>query len=129
MRNSKHLWTGVAVAGLILIGLMIVYMFLTQREHFQGAAGLKKVVVNYYFLEKCPHCVAFSPEWEKFVQNVSGDTSIETNKVNGGSGKVPPYVKGFPYVEVAVGSKKPKEYTGERTADALLGYIKEQRAP
>lgn len=115
MRGSKNVLTGVAIAFLILIGLAIVYMFLNKREYFQDAA--KKVVVNYYFLEKCPYCVAFNPEWEKFEKDV--DASIETHKIDGSSGKVPPYVKGFPYVEVGG-----KEYTGERTATALKEFVK-----
>jgi thiol-disulfide isomerase/thioredoxin len=119
MKSFKHVWTGILVAFLILVGLGIVHMFLSRREHFQDAG--KRIVVNYYFLEKCPYCVAFNPEWEAFVQQ-AGNT-VQANKIDGGSGNVPPYVKGFPYVEVVVGTEKPKEYTGARTASDLMAFV------
>jgi hypothetical protein len=122
-RTFSHVAKVIAILFLLLLCLFIAYRFLTKREFFQGSEGgsaQKKVTVNYYFLEKCPFCVEFNPEWEKFVKMSSGD-SIETNKIDGTTQEK---YKSFPTVEIIVEGETPREYTGERTATAMMAYLK-----
>ncbi len=104
---------------LLLIGLFLAYIFLYKMEKFQG--GKNKVTVNYYFLPQCGYCKQFNPEWEKFTSMASSLATI--NKIDGSKGDVPSYVKGFPHVEF-VKDGKPEEYTGDRTANALMDKLK-----
>lgn len=121
MRTPKHCWYGVFIALMVLAGLALVYVFIRRREYFQDGGAQEKVVVKYYYLEKCPYCVKFNPEWDKFVSEMG--RAIETVKVDGDKEDIPSYVKGFPFVEISIGSQLPKEYTGERTATAMVEYV------
>lgn len=103
---------------LLLIGLLLAYVFLYKIERFQGSKN--KVVINYYYLPQCRYCKDFMPEWDKFVP-LAADKAT-TKKIDGSSGAVPDYVKGFPYVEFVVDGKA-EEYTGERTANALMDKL------
>lgn len=118
LRTVKHCWSAIFIALLILVGLAIAYMFL-RREHFQNAE--EKVTVKYYYLKDCPHCIKFNSEWDSFVSQMG--QSINVVKVDGDKEDVPSYVKGFPFIEISIGSQLPKEYTGERTAAAMVEYV------
>lgn len=127
-RSWTHVWMSVAILFVILLGLWLANVFLNRREFFEDAAGAtkavaeepkkKKVVVNYYYLEKCPFCVQFDPEWEKFVTLSAG--KVETNKIDGTKQE---RYKSFPTVEVIEEGAEPREYTGDRTATAMMDYL------
>lgn len=119
LRTVKHCWYGVFIALLILLILGIVYMFLRRSEHFQDAQ--EKVTVKYYYLKDCPYCVKFNPEWDSFASQMG--QSINLVKIDGDKEDVPSYVKGFPFIEISIGSQLPKEYTGERTAEEMVKYV------
>lgn len=102
---------------LLLIGLLLAYVFLYKVERFQGS----KITIKYYYLPQCKYCKEFMPEWDKFESMVGDLATVE--KIDGSTGKVPDYVKGFPYVEFVV-SGKAEEYTGDRTAAALMDKVR-----
>lgn len=144
-RSMKHFWTAIAILLFILFALWLVHMFLSRhrrREYFQGTtttatagtaatgtgtagAGAPaapevppKVKVNYYYLETCPFCVQFKPEWDKFVSMTAG--KIETNMIDG---KTQDRYKSFPTIEIIEVGAEPREYTGDRTAVAMMDYL------
>lgn len=129
-RTMNHFWTALAILLFILLSLWLVHIFLgrsLRREYFQAATTAapgatpeppKKVEVNYYYLEKCPFCVQFNPEWDKFVEMSAG--KVETKKVDG---TTQDRYKSFPTIEIIEVGAEPREYTGERTAVAMMDYL------
>lgn len=123
-RSLSNVVVALAILLMLLIGLWMVQMFLSRprREFFQSAAGApaapKKVAVNYYYLEKCPFCVQFDPEWDKFVTLSAG--KVETKKIDGTKQE---RYKSFPTIEIVEEGSEPREYTGDRTATAMMDFL------
>ena len=63
-------------AALVLLGLFLVYTFLTKKEKFQNTGA--KVI--YFYNENCGYCQRFDPEWKKFEQQAP-DLGVLTQKV------------------------------------------------
>lgn len=108
--------------GLVIVGLLgwVMWTFLLKDEHFQdAAAATPKVTVKYYYLEKCPFCVKFQPEWEKFTKDMKG-TNVTAVSVDGT--KQNKY-KSFPTITTQTTGGEETEYTGDRTAVALQAAI------
>jgi thioredoxin-like negative regulator of GroEL len=85
-----------------------------------------KVIVHLYYADWCGHCVAFKPEWNKltggfehkdlvFAQTEADQLATMSNKPN---------IRGFPTILVTNKAGKTTQYTGERTKDALINYIR-----
>lgn len=117
--DSSFLFHAIIVFLLLLIGLLLAYVFLYKVEGFQGSQT--NVIVRYYHLPGCTYCKQFNPEWDKFVSMSNGLATVE--KIDGTTQTVPTYVKGFPHVEFVVSGKE-NEYTGERTANALMDKLR-----
>ena len=103
---------------------LIVYGFIIapRMEAFAG-----EVTVTYYFLEQCPWCKKFAPEWESFKKAIAEEKlAIKAVEVNAEkeSDKVPKDIKGFPTVQIAKADGAAVAYDGERTASALLAEVK-----
>lgn len=114
----------------ILIGLVLMallYGLRWIRREFEGFKS--KPVVTYYFMETCPHCKAFMPEWEKFkAEAASAGISTREYSINKDRAEVEkaePAVEGFPTVHVEIDGKV-SEYKGSRTAAALMEFVKSQ---
>ena len=78
----------------------------------------KEFVVVYFYLDGCPHCIKFTPEWEEFVKK----TKLKTKKVE--AKKMSLYertlrISGFPTVMI-LGPNGPMTYKGGRKAEDLL---------
>jgi hypothetical protein len=120
-RNMNNVLVAMAILLLILLGLWLVHHFLTspRREYFQDASPSTKTVVNYYYLENCRFCLEFDPEWQKFV-TMSANKNIETKKIDGTTQE---RYKSFPTIEIIEKDAQPREYTGNRTAIALMDHL------
>ena len=109
-------------AALLLLAVVLVYVFVVRKELFGS-----KVRVSYCFLEGCPWCKKFAPEWEKFKSALaSAKLAVETEEVDAEkeSGKVPKDIKGFPTVVITKADGKTVTYEGDRTSTALLAEVK-----
>lgn len=114
----------------VAIAVVIWILYMIYRKIVGGGIGGDKTMVLFYS-ETCPHCVAFMPQWGSFV---AGNPPIKTQKFNlsdaSNTSVAKNYgIEGVPEVRVYTGGVSPKgsyvEYQGERTADALLMYVKE----
>lgn len=117
--SSDFMFHAIIIALLVLVGLLLAYMFLYKVEGFQSEKS--NIVVKYYHLPGCTYCKQFNPEWDKFVGMVDGLANVE--KIDGSTQTVPSHVKGFPHIDFVVGGKD-DEYSGERTANALLDKLR-----
>jgi thioredoxin-like negative regulator of GroEL len=95
---------------------------------------LKKVpCITLFYADWCGHCQQFKPEWRKFEKlirdsDVNNEILIATvgekerKSVDGDSD-----VLGYPTVFYLMNGKKQKEYTGPRSSDGLLEFLKSIR--
>jgi thiol-disulfide isomerase/thioredoxin len=115
--RSKSLLCQLCVAFLVFGTLH----FLIKVNHLEGLAN--KNTLRYFYKEGCPHCVTFSPEWDKFVQK--GGSKYETEKVEEANinSEHAQYIKGFPTVMLFKADSTTKEFTGDRTAEALETFM------
>lgn len=81
--------------------------------------------VKLYYANWCGHCTRFKPEWEaiktklqehgiKHSEYEHGKDAEEVERAN---------VKGFPTIRIAMNGNPEEDYTGERTADAILSAV------
>ena len=117
--SSPALMMIAAVAAIALLAYVAFRYMKTSREQFATGG------VTYFYLQNCPWCQKFKPEWEKFKVE-AGKAGILTREVDGEAEKeliATKGIKGFPTIMVA-----DVEYTGDRTAAALLAAAKASKA-
>lgn len=124
LKNLDDRSTKMMIAILVVIAMAVVaaYVFSRNREMFEDA---DKPKVEYYYMNGCPWCDKFMPEWEKF-EALAAASGVEAAKVEASEApdKVDQYgIKGFPSVIVTRNGSS-AEYKGERTADALMQSVK-----
>jgi len=114
---------------LVILAVVAVWVFVVRprmREGFESP-----VTVTYYFLEGCPWCKKFAPEWEAFKAQATKDKiAVMTADVDAEKEpeKVPKDIKGFPTITITGSDGKAVTYDGERTADALMVAVKKAGA-
>ena len=105
-----------------------------------------KLYVVAIIAEWCGHCKKFVPEYAKLSQALNGDDKIVCCMINCSkdkpdndirqseidlaksvkAGKIIKNFKGFPTLCFFKNGKLLEEYSGQRTADAIIGKIKSQ---
>ena len=106
----------IAVSVLIVVALIGAFIYNRSVELFSSP-----VVVEYYYMNGCPWCDKFMPEWEKYQAQASA-AGIDCKKIEAGDAgdNLSKYnIHGFPTV-IIIRDGKATEYSGERTAAALM---------
>jgi hypothetical protein len=86
-----------------------------------------KIKIYYFNTSWCKWSKQFNPEWNKFVNMI--DTSlyesinIQCDKIENGTLCAVYNVPGFPHIVIETYNKK-IIYTGERSANALINFLK-----
>lgn len=114
--SSKALFLiGSAVVFGVLVGLIVRSLFLSgSKENFAD-----QVIVNFYSMQGCPHCVAFQDEWDKFVAKAS-IAGIVANQIDSNDPSKPADIISFPTVTIQKGSDPYTIYRGDRKADVIM---------
>lgn len=133
--NNKKDFCDTPMVMWVGIGAVIAYFYIynnkySQNENFDSSNDkkMKKFKVYNFNTSWCGWSKRFQPEWDAFTVACKTSKNIETvdvkcdddnnkdvcNKYN---------VPGYPYVIVEVDGD-PRPYDGERTSDAIMGYIK-----
>lgn len=110
---------------LVVVGGYLLFKWCQKGklELFSGEAKL-----YFFFAEWCGYCKKFKPEWEKL--KAESNLGVQLEEVDcSDSNNVPALAKeynvgGFPTLILVNGSNK-VTYDGERTAEALVSFIKE----
>jgi len=122
-----------AAIGLILLSAII----LGNRKHvvqgFEGAAeGGDGGKFTMYYAEWCPHCQSVKPDFKQFM----GDGTVNVNgkavKVDMVQPEKEPEkavgvdVKGYPTFLYSDAAGKTVEFSGPRTTDGYMAFLKKQ---
>jgi thiol-disulfide isomerase/thioredoxin len=122
-----------AAVGLILLSAVILGKRKNVVQGFAaaptGGDGGKFVM---YYADWCPHCQSIKPDFKKFMgdgtMNVNGK-SVKIDMVqpeNEPEKAVGVDVKGYPTLIYSDASGKNVEFSGPRTADGFMAFLKEQ---
>lgn len=104
-------------------------------EFFFKEDLLKKimVVVKYYYMEGCPACIQFKPEWMKLIRKLKNDGIKFEEYKYGGPADYKTFtdakITHFPTIKIYCwlneeGTYKNQTYDGEFNAEALYNKIK-----
>lgn len=124
----------VALITLVILTLVFVYLgyFKNNPDGFQnyGETNDRGTFILYY-ADWCPHCQTIKPVFKDFMGsgtvNVNGKTvdckMVEEKelKKNGG-----PDIKGYPTILYSDASRKNVEFSGPRTSDGFMQFLKQQ---
>lgn len=56
----------------LILGFLVIVLFLYLMTKCSGRSNSDKVTVTYYSVATCPHCMRFTPEWNKFRESEKG---------------------------------------------------------
>ncbi len=100
-------------------------------ERFYGgdACDGKTFKLMFFYMEQCPHCVQFRPEWSKFMSRASSLNNVCAVEVSAKeSDTCKQYsIEGFPTIVLEdTRSRKKVVYDGPRTSDAIIAFISQK---
>ena len=134
--NYKLIGLIVAAAiGLILLSAVILGKRKNVVQGFEGAAAAEggdagKFVM--YYADWCPHCKSIKPEFEQFMGNGSVNVNGKSVKVDMVQPEKEPEkavgvdVKGYPTLLYSDSAGKTVEFSGPRTTDGYMAFLKQQ---
>lgn len=128
-RAFQDLWN--IVLFMVLAMVIFSMFFTTSRREYMTNASPEPPFSTYYYMEGCPHCVSFTPIWDKFVAQYKGPVKMsKIERSDDNASELEKYnVKSFPTVIVVDKTNVVSEYNGERTVDALNAYFNKYNTP
>ena len=129
--GSDWLFYTVVVVGFFML-VALGYLLFSGKcfETFENTH-----VLEYYYMESCPHCNDFNPEWEKLAAEFTKEKiQIELKKIDL---QAPEHkelvqergVSGAPTIMFVKGGAAPIEYQGDRTSAKIVQYVKKAVSP
>lgn len=107
----------------ILYFVGVMYYIFFRNSSIMESFG-NPTSCTYYYMTNCGHCKTFTPEWDKFVQNYTGNIKFKKVEMNQAGKDIEKYnIKGFPTVLIMDDAGETKEYDGPRTSDGLKKYF------
>jgi len=92
---------------------------------FNEVVGKDKDVFVEFYAPWCGHCKNLAPEYEKVGQAFSSVNSLVIAKIDATENDTPEEIKGFPtLIFYPKNSSQGVKYTGERTAKAIIDWLK-----
>jgi thiol-disulfide isomerase/thioredoxin len=112
---------------ILAILIIIVVIYKKKIEKFVSPSQASSVaVVTYYYLPKCPHCVAFSEEWATFQGSADPSlmtaVTIDASDPNNSETIAASNISGYPTIRITKNGNE-VDYRGPRTASALIDYV------
>ena len=116
-----------------VIVLLLVFLLLTRRrvlgfEGFQGAQGAELLIVKANW---CGHCKAAMPEFNRLVAatpvQLKDGSNVTIRMLDEATDKPEIQalsIKGFPTIVYRGASGNRMEYSGPRTFDGVMGFLK-----
>lgn len=80
--------------------------------------------IEFFHASWCHHCKEFMPEWNKLKNMLPPNVEAKSYEDSENAQKMQDEnIQGFPTIKITINGDK-KEYNGERSAEAILEYIK-----
>jgi len=107
----------------VLYFVGVIYYIFFRNSSIMESFG-NPTSCTYYYMTNCGHCKTFTPEWDKFVQNYTGNIEFKKVEMNQAGNDIEKYnIKGFPTVLIMDDAGETKEYDGPRTSAGLKKYF------
>jgi len=102
-------------------------------DNFDSTVDGASVILVEFFAPWCGHCKRLAPEYEKAATELK-KSNIQIAKVDADNEVNKPLasrfgIRGFPTLKLFRNGKVVGDYQGERTADAIISYMKKQSLP
>ena len=118
-KSPSPLTLFIVAAGLVIVAMLASSM----KKAYEHFASDDKIVVTFYYMDGCPHCVEFEPEWEKFSKLARG-LKVTAQQYEARAPETQAAgVSSFPTIKIKAQGKT-INYDGERTSDALVAKVK-----
>ena len=127
VKNFMNNRYAILILLLVVVGGYFLFNWCQNKkspfEMFSGGAKL-----YFFYADWCGYCKKFKPEWAKLKAEPNLGVQLEeVDCSNEAPALAKEYdVKGFPTLILVNGSNK-VTYSGERTADALVSFIKDNQ--
>jgi len=100
-------------------------VFTLVGSQFHDIVGNNKDVFVEFYAPWCGHCKKLAPEWEKLGDAFADVEDVVIAKIDATENDTPEDVRGFPtLVFYRKGKTEGVKYQGDRTADAMIGWVK-----
>ena len=123
--RKQNFWIQLVI---VFIVFALLQALLTGKRIIEGLENNGNTL-TYFYMNGCPHCVKFAPEWDKFVN--SNTTGVKTKKVE--AQEMSPThqklgVNGFPTIMLLDGNgQKVADYNGARTSTGLTDFCNKNK--
>lgn len=122
-RNGIYIFLAMLFITILVLGGLV---FFKRQERFTNPS---ERTLEFYYMKSCPHCTDFEPTWEKLKKElVKNNIAIKTVKydlMGDGEQRANLFkVSGAPTILITDGDKLLKEYTGPRTVESLVAFVK-----
>jgi len=115
----------------ILLVSVLILLYLSTSRSSEGFASKEGGTFTLYYADWCPHCKTIKPLFENFMG--SGSVSVdgvpvkvkmvEEKQIQKG---VDPDIKGYPSLLYSDAAGKTVEFSGPRTPDGFMQFLKQQ---
>lgn len=116
---------------IILVVMALIFLYLSSNGTSEGFAGADGGVFTLYYADWCPHCKTIKPLFEQFMGSGSVSVNgksvqckmVEEKQIQKG---VDPDIKGYPSLLYSDAAGKIVEFSGPRTSDGFMQFLKQQ---
>lgn len=123
-----------ALITLVMLILVFLYLASNNLEGFENkryGETNDRGTFTLYYADWCPHCKTIKPVFKDFMGNGTVDVNgksvqckmVEEKQIQKG---VDPDIKGYPSLLYSDASGKIVEFSGPRTSDGFMQFLKQQ---
>jgi hypothetical protein len=118
-KSPSPLTLFIVAAGLVIVAMLASSM----KKAYEHFTSNDKIVVTFYYMDGCPHCVDFEPEWKKFSKQAPS-LNVTTQQYEARAPETKAAgVSSFPTIKIKANGKT-ENYDGDRTSAALVTKVK-----
>jgi len=102
-------------------------VYVLVGSQFHEIIGKDKDVFVEFYAPWCGHCKKLAPEYEKLGDAFADVQDVIIAKIDATENDTPEDIRGFPtLIFYPKGKTEGIKYQGDRTADAMIGWVKSQ---
>jgi protein disulfide isomerase len=102
----------------------------TKDANFDEVINSHEFVLMEFYAPWCGHCKKLAPEWEAAATQLKGKAVIAKIDATAEPANAAKFeIRGYPSIKVFRDGKLSGDYEGQRTADAIVKYVKGNAGP